>query len=276
MIEADPSILMLSHNNDISTYRLLKTIKADLKEYLRSPSNRRTETQREVYQVMVKMLSKTLNLKTHDSPQHAGEFEWEKVDFSIGIWQDERYVLGERNDYKLFLDQGISPEKFDESRYSSITGNCHSDQIVGIRIADLVATMVGKLMTELSLSVLYDPLQPSKTVRRNDKWFDLNDEQLKLSKLLFNLIIATGFQYSFNNDTYFDDAVGLQAYLMFLSEYANAEELKNTYNRSEKEFEYYVKDAQQRFKLMEKLPEQAKEYFGGISEAVAQKMLKPL
>ncbi|KRK74264.1 hypothetical protein [Lacticaseibacillus nasuensis] len=275
-LEAGVGVLEKCQEREISTYQLLKAIKFDLLNYLRSHSSSpRLVSQINSYKQILKVISKSLNINTQDSADNVGHFEWEKVDFSLELWLDERDGLRQDNSYHLFLDQGIKASSFNSNRFEKIQDGCHSDRMVGIRLADLIATITGRLMSELSLASLYDPSEPEKTIRLEEKWFSLTNGQFKLARSLTDLIINTGLHFSFNNDTYFDDAVHLQAYLAFISDFKSPDSLKLSKEKPEREFEIYAELAAAKFNQMRAMPNQIRTLFDGEQDAIDQGFLKP-
>lgn len=257
-IEASTSVLQELQSPDKSVYQILNIIKSDLKRFIQEyKSIPRMKVQNSAYADVLKVISKTQNIKTADVP-HTGEFEWDKVAFSLNLWLLERQIFGENEKYRLFLDQGIKKEVFavkphSDIQYSDITEDCHSDKVYGIRLADLMATMFGKMMSKLTAAVLYNPEKPGESVYLPDEWFSLNQEQLNLVHLLHRFLIQTGLKYSFINDTFFDSAVHLQSYLTYISKFNDIKSLKQSNNGVE-EFKVSKKMIDERFQKMRDLP----------------------
>ncbi|WP_208422189.1 hypothetical protein [Latilactobacillus fragifolii] len=240
-------------NSNVKIYSILKSIKKDLQSIIEKNKNvSRMRKEISNYKEIITVINKCQNVNVND-PKGNSKFNWEKVDFSLDLWLTERNYKDELSEYSLFLDEGIEPKYFNEKNYSSVVANQDSRTSVGIRSADLLVTLVGKLISNLSSSSQYDKNFPEKKVRLNDKWFDLQDNQLKLAKLLNNLIINTGFQYSFTNSDYFDDAILCQSYLEYLSKFANSDALKNTQNHPEKYFEHFSELMEAKYNQMYEL-----------------------
>lgn len=269
--EASGLVLQELQNSDKTVYQILSIIKADLRRFIREHKNvARMQLQNGAFSDVLKIIGKSQNIKTNDTA-HSGEFEWGKVDYSLSLWLEERQLLGEDDSYRLFLDEGIRKDVFSSEHYSDIREDCNSKEIYGIRIADFMATIFGKMISKLALATLYNPEEPGNTVYLSEEWFFLNQEQLKLGHLLYQFSMDTGLQYSFNNDTFFDDAIALQAYLTYVNEFSDSEHLKQEGDGFE-EFKIYQQMAQQRFALMATVPH----YLGEDSEqAISAGLIKP-
>lgn len=275
-IESNSKVNRELSDSNVKIYSILKSIKKDLRSFIEKYKNvSRMREEIGTYKDIVTIINTCQNVTVTD-PKGDSKFNWEKVDFSLGLWLTEKNFKDELSECTLFLDEGIDPKYFDEKKYFSIVANQDSKTSAGIRSADLLVTLVGKLLSNLSSSTQYDRNFPGKTVHLGDEWFDLKDNQLKLAKLLNNFIINTEFQYSFTNSGYFDDAVLCQSYLEYLSEFDNSVALKNTQNHSQRHFEKLANLMNTKWDQMYDLDSAIKSSKVSSDELISSGILKPV
>ena len=101
----------------------------------------------------------------------------------------------------------------------------------GIRMADMLVGVIGKLMKSL-----FDSLHKKENINNVKKnlleinWFNLNDKQLKLYKKLHHIILEINNDwYKIYAGDYSDDLVCFLALLDFMNHFESIEEIKNNY-----------------------------------------------
>lgn len=135
------------------------------------------------------------------------------------------------SDYNLYIDKEGSKSNTLKSALSLGLRNIEerdSKQCIGIRIADMLAGLVSKLMKSLHLSLRGDIANtiPKKKILE-EKWFILNDRQLNLYKKLYSLICGGNNKlYSCYAGVYRDDFVSFVTLLSFMNEFESAEAIK--------------------------------------------------
>ena len=135
------------------------------------------------------------------------------------------------SDYSLIIDREGEHQKTVLAAKSVGLKNVDdekSDNHFGIRMADMLAGMLGKLMKSLCKAI--HPSNPDvieKTVLSTE-WFQLSEAQLVLYKKLYYMIceLNNSWYKSFAG-TYADDLVCINALLNFMNHFKNAEEIKN-------------------------------------------------
>lgn len=75
----------------------------------------------------------------------------------------------------LYLDEGMPIKLFNTLNNLSIIPNNHSEELVGIRIADYVSVLFGELLQLLLDETRYDREQPTKLKLLDTSFFDLNE-----------------------------------------------------------------------------------------------------
>ncbi|WP_056950263.1 hypothetical protein, partial [Latilactobacillus fuchuensis] len=224
--ESSQEVNKALENQDMNTYNVLKLIKKDLSSFIKGHQNiTRMKSQLDAYRDVIKIINRSPNMVKKIDFNNVGKFNWKKVDYSLTLWLDERAAFGENNEYELFLDEGIKSNNFNSEYYKKVHENQVSADCVGIRCADLVATIIGKLISKLSLATAYEKDNPGKLKYLDKKWFEFKNDQLVLAKLIFEIIFNVGSQYSYINGTYFDDATECEAYIRYVSSFREYQEL---------------------------------------------------
>ena len=135
----------------------------------------------------------------------------------------------------------------------------NSQEYVGIRMADMFIGLISKVMQSLKKALTNDYANEriEKTLLEPG-WFILDDRQLGLYKKLYQIIcVDNKYWYSTYSGIYSDDLVVFIALLQFMSQFENAEALRNeNYDILPEHFNAFVCQAlQERYAVMgNKLP----------------------
>ena len=158
--------------------------------------------------------------------------EWDYTPPFVGF---HRY-LNEKSisDYSLTIDREGEHQKTVLAARKANLKNVddeESDNHFGIRMADMLAGMFGKLMKSLCKNL--HPTNPDvvqKTIIPTE-WFDLSDAQLALYKKLHHIVceLNNAWYKSFAG-VYADDLVCINALLNFMNHFKNTEEIKANLN----------------------------------------------
>lgn len=276
-IEASKSVLecMLDVNKTVP--QILTAIRADLTKIVgdTDESNLRMKDQVNTYLEIIGIVDAGLYSAVYD-PKTSGEFDWDKIAFSLSLWIEERNLFESDNTYTLFLDEGIKSENIGGDLYQSIHCNQISSNVVGLRCADLLASLIGKLIVQLNLATLYDSNHPKERALLSSDWFNLNSKQLLLVKKLTRLIVDSGEQYSLTVGTYFDDAIHLMGYFRYVSRFSDETIL--TQASAEDEFGLVRELVESYWATMGELPAKLACLYPGktVSEVIKEGLLKPL
>lgn len=134
-----------------------------------------------------------------------------------------------------------------------------SKEYVGIRMADMLAGLISRLMHSLrdALTGNYQNGEIKKTLL-DSGWFAVNQRQLNLYKKLYQVVcVNNDYWYKTYAGIYSDDLVSFVALLQFMNHFSNAEEMRK--NNLDMQPEYYnafvCERLQERFGIMRnKLP----------------------
>lgn len=129
--------------------------------------------------------------------------------------------------------EGKEGEKSKTLQAAYETGLDNSDEadsieISGLRIADMMAGIISKLMKEISESLRYQSLDEGTSKKiLNQKWFCLNENQFELYKKLYRIICEwQPAWYKAYSGIYADDLVYVVALLNFMNSFSSAKEIK--------------------------------------------------
>ena len=135
------------------------------------------------------------------------------------------------NDYCLTVDQeGREKNTLRAAIESGLTNVREGDskECVGIRVADMIAGIIAKLMRALSIALRPNSIgTPEKTILKSE-WFKLNETQLKVYKQLYRLLVQQDNKwYKAYAGIYSDDLVTLIALLEYLNQFDTIESITN-------------------------------------------------
>lgn len=171
--------------------------------------------------------------------------EWDYTPPFVGF----RHFLDENSisDYTLTIDREGEHQKTVLAARKANLKNVDdedSDNHFGIRMADMLAGMLGKLMKSLCKNL--HPTNPDvveKTILPTE-WFDLSDTQLDLYKKLHHIVCElNNAWYKSYVGKYADDLVCTNALLNFMHHFTNTEEIKLKLDMQGEYFNAYACEA---------------------------------
>lgn len=134
-------------------------------------------------------------------------------------------------DYSLTIDKEGNSKTLNSAIEAGIK-NCteiDSTEHFGLRIADMLAGIVGKLMKTLYHSLRNDSNNATVSKTLLDKtWFRVTDSQLTLYKKLYHiLLVINNDWYKIYAGNYSDDLISLLGLLDYMNHFKSADEIKN-------------------------------------------------
>lgn len=134
-------------------------------------------------------------------------------------------------DYSLTIDKEGNSKTLNSAIEVGIK-NCteiDSTEHFGLRIADMLAGIVGKLMKTLYHSLRNDSNNATVSKTLLDKaWFRVTDSQLSLYKKLYHiLLVINNDWYKIYAGNYSDDLISLLGLLDYMNHFKSADEIKN-------------------------------------------------
>ena len=188
------------------------------------------------------------------------------------------------NEYQLMIDrEGKESHTLNSAKNVGLKNVIEEDSkdYVGIRMADMLAGLISRLMQSLKISLTgnYKEGEINKTLL-DSGWFALNQRQLDLYKKLYRIICENNdYWYKAFSGIYSDDLVAFVALLQFMNHFSDADEIRNS--KIEMQPEYYnafvCESLNERYKIMRnKLPidpilEDDKNYFYNQRGAIVYK-----
>lgn len=196
-----------------------------------------------------------------DDVQPIQQLDWDYIPPFVGF---EKFLCEHSiEDYSLTIDREGQQERTVQSAAKAGLKNVSdsdSASLFGIRMADMLAGLIGKLMKALSKAL--HPL-PSNSIQKtilSTEWFDLTDAQLALYKKLHYVICElNNTWYKSYAGIYADDLVCLNALLNYMKHFASTQEIKSDLSLQGEYFNGYACDAllQDYQKKRSKLPFEA-------------------
>lgn len=152
------------------------------------------------------------------------------------------------SDYKLIIDkEGKEGENSKTLQSAREMGLCNSDEASsikypGLRIADMLAGIIAKLLKGLSDSLRYHSIDEGTEKKiLEPSWFRLNEVQLELYKKLYRLICEwQPSWYKSYSGIYSDDLVTLNALLNFVNHFESVEQMLSDINMQGEYFNTFV------------------------------------
>ena len=167
-----------------------------------------------------------------DDISESPELDW---DYHMSFDGFKKY-LGEKGiqNYTLLIDkEGKEEEESKTLKAARETGLANSDeanstQYPGLRMADMMAGIISKLLKGLCDSLRYQSLDEGTSKKILDTgWFCLNEVQLELYKKLYRIICEwQPAWYKSYSGIYSDDLVVFNALLNFMNHFESVEQIR--------------------------------------------------
>ena len=162
-----------------------------------------------------------------------------KWDYHMPFIGFDKFLKGEGiSDYSLIIDkEGEEKEQSQTIVAAQGVGikNCseqNSKKHFGLRIADMLVGIIGKLMKSLYRSLRNDNNNDTVSKTLLDKsWFDLNENQLLLYKKLYHILLEINNDwYKIYASNYSDDLISLLGLLDYMNHFMCTDEIKTNFD----------------------------------------------
>ncbi|MNT12734.1 hypothetical protein D3C72_1476740 [compost metagenome] len=144
----------------------------------------------------------------------------------------KRYLL-EKNisNYVLFIDkEGDDSDTLKAAKQIGFTPviEVDSKEHIGVRIADMLAGIISKLLKSLHTELKYVSFEDGVNKKTlGEKWFELNDRQLYLYKRLMHIIChMNNAWYKVFSGNYSDDLIAFISLLNYMSSYRTIDNVR--------------------------------------------------
>lgn len=142
------------------------------------------------------------------------------------------------NDYTLTIDKEGKEGEQSKTLLAAIevglmnSGELNSKNHFGLRIADMLAGIVGKMMKSLYHSLRNESNNATVTKTLLDKsWFKVSEEQLCLYKKLHHILLEINNDwYKIYAGNYSDDLISLLALLDYMNHFKSADEIQKDFD----------------------------------------------
>ncbi|MEK1418968.1 hypothetical protein HCZ06_06795 [Limosilactobacillus fermentum] len=221
-IEGSEEMISLLTNNESTVKEVLDQTKIEVNKFIDAHSSyERSFEEIGQYSFIVNLID-----HYHDNDvdvYRAPVFDWNYAINLVKGWINE-FELG--NSY-IYLDNGIPKNEFERLINNEVIPDQNSKNIPGIRIADYIAVLVGKLQQVVIDNFRYDHSQPWKLKYLDPNMFNLSKDQFKLASELFSLLDNHEGRSVVRMDTYLKDMGALMSYLAYISEWKDYDEFDN-------------------------------------------------
>lgn len=279
-IEASEEVVKALLDKSLSTKKILELIRNDMISISRKNlGNARMSRQIGIYKQVIEAIDLVLNYSTElTEPNLALSFDWSKVKWAFDLWLTEQRNTESKNQYRLFLDEGIPQDIFNGIDFYQVDEGCNSRDYIGLQITDMIVVLIGKLVSQLNSKSKYNFEKPDQRVLLCAEYYNLSEEQFNFIKKIQQFILERKGQYHFINDAYFDDSVLLETYIGYISSYDTFEKFnKVEFERhSELHMVNFIRISDMKFKEGMITEGLAKKFYGTIKAAVEAEMFRPL
>ena len=170
-----------------------------------------------------------------------------------------RKLLIEMNivDYQLMIDrEGDGSPTLTTAVYEGLrnVSEVDSKDYVGIRMADMLAGLISKLMQSLKAALTNDYKNGEiKKTLLDPGWFSINQKQLDLYKKLYHVICENNYYwYKIYSGIYSDDLMSFVALLQFMNHFEDAAEIRNSKFKMQPEYynAFVCERLEERYKII--------------------------
>lgn len=278
-IECSQKTLEKFLDKKINIKEVLLELKNNLSDIITyNVNNKRMKRQINIYMEIVTLIEKTIEIDVLE-PNIEAKFNWNKFRFMLELWLNEgkeKKFLSEMTIF--FLDEGIPKSPFEKIGLNLIEENCKSDEHIGLMITDVLVVLIGKYISKLGQNAMYDLDNPDVKKLLDKEWFELNEEQFCLIKLISKYFFKNNRKFSYCRDTYFDDSLVFETFIKYISEFENIEKY-NFKSGEEHSFCFllsYIRIADNIFQEFLDNELKCKEVYGSYREAIDKKGIRLL
>lgn len=277
-IECSEDVIKKLLDKSVKLDAVLYAIQQDLFNIItENIDNKRMHLQTKSYSELLELINKT-QLSDIVEPELDANFNWEKFSFPLDLWLLEMYGSEKHPNLSVVLDEGIPVDPFERFDFHEIKENEKSEEHVGLRIADVIVAITGKYMSKLSVANKHDLDNPTQRVQLSSEWFDFNESQFELVKLMSGVIFLEGVKYCYGVDTFFDTSVLFETFIRYIGSYESYDSylLLSTSEHSDNHFSYLENAMAEKWTESVQMEKMAIEIFGSLKEAISKGIYHPL
>lgn len=278
--EAPELVIKNLLDKTIPLEELLLSISDDMKKIVEdNQGNQRMAGQIEVYKTIIKLIKETIAEKIElVEPNINPKFNWEKVSWAVELMLLEIDKKVDNSDKIFYLDEGIPSSVFEKFKFKEIKEGERSDEVVGIRIVDILVAIAGKYISSLFLDSKHKGGDLTKRHLISSKWFELTNKHFDLIKQMRRIYFPKERVYSINIDTFFDDIMLFIVYVNYISTYQSY--LKYNLIDSEQHVQNFMKnfiiESQNKFAQSIEADSISESLYGSVRNTINENIRKPL
>lgn len=208
------------------TKKILDVLKMELENFSEKNKNvKNRQLQVDFYRQIIGLLKK------YPAPYSMYQFDGFKYTFdqlSYGLELDLLTLNGIEagtGEHYLFPDDDAPVEEFRKIDFLHVQGTVKSDSTPGVRMADVVAGILAKILVKINMDLQRDRDDLNEIKKLPQEWFDFTDLSLSVIKKIQKLIFTRKYQVM--HGIYGDHLLALQSYVDFISNFETVEEIKN-------------------------------------------------
>lgn len=277
-IECSEDVIKKLLDKNVGLDAVLYAIQQDLFNIIiDNNDNKRMHLQTNSYSELLELINKT-KLTDIVEPELDASFNWEKFSFPLDLWLLEIYGSEKHPNLSVVLDEGIPTAPFERFDFHKIKENEKSEEHVGLRIADVIVAITGKYMSKLSVANKYDLDNPTQRVQLSSEWFDFDESQFELVKLLSAIIFKEDRIYGYGVDTFFDTSLLFETFIRYINSYDCYTEYEMITTSEHSYFHFNVLTEKMREKWSASFHYEAMTMgmYGGLKEAIEKGQYHPL
>lgn len=261
-IFVDSNLMKYSIIKSINVYRPQKVIEAIYKEPQIFVDELRSFLENQIVKNQTNIVLKEREnqifeeiLLILDDTKRLCSVDWTYVSSFDGF----RKLLTEMNvvDYQLMIDrEGDGSPTLTTAVYEGLrnVSEVDSKDYVGIRMADMLAGLISKLMQSLKVALTntYKDGEIKKTLL-DPGWFSINQKQLDLYKKLYRVVCVNNYYwYKTYSGIYSDDLVSFVTLLQFMNHFEDAAEIRNSELKMQPEYynSFVCERLQERYEII--------------------------
>lgn len=161
--------------------------------------------------------------------------------------------------------------------FKAVHSGLKSNEFFGLRIADFISGLFGKLLSAINYAEQYDQTEPGKRKLLPTEWFNLYEFQFEFIKKIYDFFYVKDRNYVIYHNDYCDSFLSLDSYINLITKFESYTTFKNYKNNlSEEHFIIYSNLTNDYFHKLEQKDRDIKESGLTYQSLEDAGILKPL
>lgn len=207
--------LLALNDKKKTTYQILRVLKKGLIQFIeKNKGIPRVKRQCLCYQELIKII----NISTKSTNDSGRKFKFPVDHLSFGL---NLFVLASRKDPKnciIYLDEDSPTDGYNDQEFLQIKTELDSKNFPGLRAADILSVLMGKLLSSFDLQMMHDHLQMEKRKFLPQTFFNsLTVQQKEIVVMLNQLLFDSPNQYAIVHSEFADYVFAIIAWFNLAS-----------------------------------------------------------